>query len=95
MNREGAEIFLRLLAEAELRGPMVPARPQPWAGPGGRAARLTAVGQALTAVHALDAETVEDILADFDLAVGLRQRADRPTSGPFGAAGFLPGRRGR
>ena len=92
MNREGAETYLRLLAEAELRGPMAPARRQPWAGPGGSTARLTVVAQALTAVRALDYETVEDILADFDLAVGLRQRADRPTSGPFGAAGFLPGR---
>jgi hypothetical protein len=92
MNREGAEIFLRLLAEAELRGPMAPARPQPWAGPGGRGARLTAVGQALTAVRALDAETVEGILADFDLAVSVRQLADRPRSGPPGAVGPRPGR---
>jgi hypothetical protein len=92
MNREGAETFLRLLAEAELRGPMAPARPQPWAGPGGRAVRLTAVGQALTAVHALDAETAEDILADFDLAVSVRQPADRPRSGPPGAVGPRPGR---
>ena len=92
MNREGAETFLRLLAEAELRGPMAPARPQPWAGAGGRGARLTAVGQALTAVRALDAETVEDILADFDLAVSVRQLADRPRSGPPGTVGPRPGR---
>ena len=92
MNREGAETYLRLLAEAELRGPMVPARRQPWTGPGGSTARLTAVAQALTAVRALDHETVEDILADFDLAVSLRQRADRPRSGPPGAAGPRPGR---
>ena len=31
MNREGAETFLRLLAEAELRGQLAPASP-PWAG---------------------------------------------------------------
>jgi hypothetical protein len=92
MNREGAETYLRLLAEAELRGPMVPARRQPWAGPGGSTARLTAVAQALTAVRALDFETVEDILADFDLAVSVRQRADRFTSGPVGAAVPRPGR---
>ena len=92
MNREGAETFLRLLAEAELRGPMAPARPQPWAGPGGRTARLAAVGQALTAVRALDAETLEDILADFDLALSVRQPADRPRSGPPGAVGPRPGR---
>ena len=92
MNREGAETYLRLLAEAELRGPMGPARRQPWAGPGGSTARLTAVAQALTAVRALDQETVEDILADFDLAVSVRQRADRPNPGPVGAAGPRPGR---
>jgi hypothetical protein len=92
MNREGAETFLRLMAEAELRGPLAPARPPSWAGgPGGSIARLTAVGLALTSVHALDDETVEDILADFDLAVSLRQRADRPRSGPPGA-GPRPGR---
>jgi len=92
MNREGAETHLRLLTEAELRGPMAPARRQPWAGPGGSTTRLTAVAQALTAVHALDHDTVEDILADFDLAVSLRQRADRYTSGPVGAAVPRPGR---
>jgi hypothetical protein len=91
MNREGAETYLRLLAEAELRGPMVPARRQPWAGPGGSTARLTAVAQALTAVRALDFETVEDILADFDLAVSVRQPADRHRSGS-GAVGPRPGR---
>jgi hypothetical protein len=101
MNREGAETYLRLLAEAELRGPMVPARRQPWAvptrrqswpGPGGSTARLAAVAQALIAVRALDHETAEDILADFDLAVSLRQRADRPTSGRVGAPVSRPGR---
>ena len=92
MNREGAETYLRLLAETELRGPMVPARRHPWSGPGGSTARLTAVAQALTAVRALDQETVEHILADFDLAVSLRQRVDRPMSGPPYAAGPRPGR---
>ena len=82
MNREGAETYLRLLAETELRGPMMPARRQPWSGPGGSTARLTAVAQALTAVRAIDPEIVEDILADFDLAVSVRQPADRPRSGP-------------
>ena len=92
MNREGAETYLRLLAEAELRGPMGPARRQPWAGPGGSTARLTAVAQALTAVRAIDPEIVEDILADFDLAVSVRQPADRPRSGPPGAAVPRPAR---
>ena len=92
MNREGAETYLRLMAEAELRGPMAPVRRQPWAGPGGSIARLAAVAQALTAVRAIDHETVEDILADFDLAVSVRQRADRPAPNPLGAAGPRPGR---
>ena len=92
MNREGAETYLRLLAETELRGPMMPARRQPWSGPGGSTARLTAVAQALTAVRAIDPEIVEDILADFDLAVSVRQPADRPRSGPPGAAVPRPAR---
>jgi hypothetical protein len=92
MNREGAETYLRLLVETELRGPMMPARRQPWSGPGGSTARLTAVGQALTAVRAIDPEIVEDILADFDLAVSVRQPADRPRSGPPGAAVPRPAR---
>jgi hypothetical protein len=92
MNREGAETYLRLLAETELRGPMMPARRQPWSGPGGSTARLTAVAQALTAVRAIDPEIVEDILADFDLAVSVRQPADRPRSGPLGAAVPRPAR---
>jgi hypothetical protein len=92
MNREGAETYLRLMAEAELRGPMVPARRQPWAGPGGSTARLTAVAQALIAVRAVDPEIAADILADFDLAVSVRQRADRPASGRVGAPVPRPGR---
>ena len=92
MNREGAETFLRVLAEAELRGPMAPARPQPWAGLGKITARLASVAQALTAVHALDYETAEDILAGFDLAVSVRQRPDQYVSGPLSAAGPRPGR---
>jgi len=60
MNREGAETFLRLVAEAEMRGQLA-------------RSKVTVVGQALTAVGALDTGTVEDILADFDLAVSVRQ----------------------
>jgi len=90
MNREGAETYLRLLAEAELRGPLAPARRSAWGGLGSTA-RLTAVAQALTAVRALDEQTVEDILADFDLAVSVRQPADRHRSGS-GAVGPRPGR---
>ena len=60
MNREGAETFLRLVAEAEMRGQLA-------------RSKVMVAGQALTAVGALDIGTVEDILADFDLAVSVRQ----------------------
>jgi len=86
MNRESAETFLRLLAEAELRDQLAPG-PPPWAaGPGARRAKVMAVGQALTAVGALEVGTVEDILADFDLAVSVRQLRGRPGPGPAGTA---------
>jgi hypothetical protein len=80
MNREAAETFLRVLAEAEMRDQLAP-NPPPWAGePGAGRVKVYVVGQALTAVRALDRETVEDVLADFDLAVSLRQLHGR---GPF------------
>jgi len=83
MNGERAETILRLLAEAELRDQLAP-DPPPWAGgPGAGRVKIYVVGQALSAVGALDRETVEDVLADFDLAVGLRRLHD---SGP-GPAG--------
>ncbi len=86
MNREGGETFLRLLAEAVLRGSLAPAPQPPWAGgPGGRV-RMMAVARALTAVRALDADTVEDILADFDLAVSVRQLHEQASLGPAGTA---------
>jgi hypothetical protein len=73
MNREDAETFLRLLAEAKMRDQLAP-DPLPWAGgPGAGRVKVHVVGQALTAVSALDRETVDDVLADFDLAVSLRQ----------------------
>ena len=73
MNREGAETFLRLLAEAQLRDQLAP-DPPPWAGgPGAGRVKFQAAGQALTAVGALDREIVEEVLADFDLAVSLRR----------------------
>jgi len=75
MNREGAETFLRLLAETEIRGPMTPPIRGPWSGdaPTGSTGRLLmVVAQALTTVHALDGQTAEEILADFDLAAIVR-----------------------
>jgi hypothetical protein len=101
MNREGAETYLRLLAEAEMRGVMTPAsRPSwsggpaprpPWSGAaGGGTARLAVVAQALISVDALDAGTAQGIMADFDLAVSVRQHCDQPSPGPAGAAGPGP-----
>jgi hypothetical protein len=80
MNREGAETFLRLLAEAAMRDQLAP-DPPPWAGgPGSGRVKVYVVGQTLTAVGALDHETVDDVLADFDLAVSVRRlHGARPT----------------
>ncbi len=81
MDREGAEMYLRRLGEAELREaltpefrqPLTPAAWQPWSGGLGSTARMIAVAMALTAVGALDAEIAEGILGDFQLAVDVRQ----------------------
>ena len=82
MNREGAETFLRLLAEAEMRDQLVPDPPL-WAGaPGTGRVKVNVVGQALIAVRALDEQTVRDVLADFDLAVNLRRLHATPGPGP-------------
>src|SRR5580692_5783125 len=90
MNRERAETFLRLLAEAELRE---------WAprtrGTGDlpfvtMPVALPRAAWALTAVGALDLATAEDILADTDLALDARrppERAEGPASGPSAIAG--------
>ncbi|MGP0025555.1 MAG: hypothetical protein ACLPKE_19675 [Streptosporangiaceae bacterium] len=91
MNREGGETFLRLLAEAEMRDQLAPS-PPPWAGrPGTGRVKVMLVGQALTAVRALDTDTVENILADFDLAVSVRRLHDKAGQGPAGTG--LPGAR--
>ena len=95
MNREGAETFLRLVAEAEMRG-LLASAPAPWPGrPVRGRTKVMVVGQALTAVGALETDTVQDILADFDLAVGLRQLHASPgpagTTAPgTGPPGVLP-----
>jgi len=87
MNREGAETYLRLLAEAMMRGSLAPAQGPPWAkGPDGGRARVTVAGLALTAVGAVDVETAEDILSDFDLAVNVRQLHGLAGRGAAGTA---------
>ena len=80
MNRERAEAFLRLLAETELRaaseGAFVSDAPWPTNSPGTSFGRLTRVSQALTAVHALDLAAAQDVLADFAIALSVRQHSD-------------------
>ena len=84
MNREGAETYLRLLAEAAMRRALA-AGPEQWlvalADLGGHRTRLKLVGQALAAVGALDFGTLGDILADFNLAMAVRA-ASEPGRGP-------------
>ena len=71
MDRERAETYLRLLAEAELRrAAATPAGRHP-----GRpmSARFKLVAQALTAVGAVSTEVVAEIQADVGLAVARRR----------------------
>ena len=71
MDRERAETYLRLLAEAELRRAMtMPASddPGPW-----KSARLAQVARALTAVGAVSADLADQIQADVGLAVAGRR----------------------
>lgn len=79
MNREGAETYLRRLAEAELR------RATTAPGDGGlleecHSARLECVALALHAVDAVDMGAANEIQAELALALGLRQ----PRQGPGG-----------
>ena len=81
MNRERAETFLRLLAETELRAACEGAAvvsAAPWSAdtPAASFPRLARVAQALTAVHALDLAAAQDVLADFAIAIGVRQHSD-------------------
>ena len=89
MNRERAETFLRLLAEAELREWAPHAR---GAGTGAGGApfvtmpvALPRAAWALTAVGAVDLETAEAILADTDLALDARRPAEGAGRGPLAA----------
>src|SRR5437762_7084579 len=77
MNREGAETYLRLLAEAAMRGSLAPAA----AARAPNASTIMVVGHALTAVGALDPVTAEEILADFRLAVTVRHLHAEPGPG--------------
>ena len=83
MNREGAETYLRLLAEATMRRSLEAARVQPGPlDPSGHRTRLLTVGQALAAVGAVDLVTLEEILVDFNLAMSVRELGDPASQGP-------------
>src|SRR5205823_6887101 len=82
MNREGAETYLRLLAEAAMRGSLAPAA----AARAPNASTIMVVGHALTVVGALDPVTAEEILTDFRLAVSVRQLHSEQGQGPGQAA---------
>ena len=78
MDRERAETYLRLLAEAELRrATTMAARSSPgrW-----HSARLALAAQALSAVGAVGADVADQIQADVGLAVAVRHRP--PARGP-------------
>jgi hypothetical protein len=90
MNRERAETFLRLLAEAQLRDLALPWSPVPASASAPFATVPVALHRAawaLTAVGALDQETADGILADIELAVATRGRAEPPEAGVIGSAG--------
>ncbi|MGD0244294.1 MAG: hypothetical protein ABSB59_28780 [Streptosporangiaceae bacterium] len=77
MNREGAETCLRRLAEAAMRRALAAGADKPGsADPGGHRTRLKLAGQALLAVGALDPGVLEEILVDFNLAMGIRLAID-------------------
>ena len=89
MNRERAETFLRLLAEAELRDPGRPRWPAPPPGEaplGTMSIALARAASTLTAIGALDLETAEAIMADAELAWAARYR-QAPKAGVIGSAG--------
>lgn len=95
MNREGAETFLRLLAEAEIRGSLTPPLRMPWSAdaPAGSTSKLmVTAAQALTAVQALGGEITEEVLTDFDLAAMVRSGPAPPApAGPARATRPRPG----
>ena len=85
MDREGAETYLRLLAEAALRRSLAPAAEL--RAPG--ASRILVVGHALTVVGALDPVTAEEILTDFRLAETVRWLHREPAVQGVTAAEWL------
>ncbi len=94
MNREGAETFLRLLAEAELRDPALlsppalPSRDVPFVA---MPVALSRAAWALTVVGALDLETAEAVLDDAELALAARYGPELTEAGVIGSAGWAAG----
>jgi hypothetical protein len=89
MNRERAETYLRLLAEAELRDPASRPAPRSADAPFITAPiALTRAAWALTTVGAIDLETAEDILADAELALAARDRPEPSGAGVLSSAGL-------
>ena len=87
MSRERAETYLRQLAEAELRARTWPAALI--AGRGQDPGRLALVEPALVAAGAIDAGTADQIRADLDLAVAVRQPGQENQASP-GQGGLPP-----
>ena len=85
MDREGAETYLRLLAEAAMRRSPAPATEL--RAPG--ASRILVVAHALTVVGALDPATAEEILTDFRLAETVRWLHREPAVQGVSAAEWL------
>jgi hypothetical protein len=85
MDREGAETYLRLLAEAAMRRSLAPAAEL--RAPG--ASRILVVGHALTVVGALDPVAAEEILTDFRLAETVRWLHREPGVQGLSAAEWL------
>ena len=76
VNPERAEVHLRLLAEAELRGVITSGSRAGLPGESG-SPRLLRVARALTGVGALDTGTADSVLAGFDMAVAIRETGPR------------------
>jgi hypothetical protein len=71
MNRERTETYLRVLAETELR--RAASQPRGNAQRAGHAARVKRAAQVLAFVGALDDGVADQILDDFELALGARR----------------------
>lgn len=87
MSRERAETYLRQLAEAELRARTLPAARIP--GRGQDPGRLALAEPALVAVGVIDAGTADQIRADLELAVAVRQPGQQNQASP-GQRGLPP-----